>query len=121
MRHAEGLSRGVSPLALPEEHQFEAVAMAVGRVHVARVIPPLGAEIGMLEMVARELVAVAGKRLPVLGEPRPAAGAPRVSLHEPAGQLSAIASQSPLANHACTAITSTTGGLGQFGNICTGP
>ena len=53
-------------LALAEEDQFEAVAVTVPGVDVARVIPPLGAEIGVLEVVARKLVAVAGQRLPVL-------------------------------------------------------
>ena len=39
--------------------------MAVGGVHIAGVIPPLGAEIGVLEVVARKLVVISGQRLPV--------------------------------------------------------
>ena len=53
--------------ALTEEDQFEAVAVTVPGMDVARVIlPPLRAEVGMLEVVARELVAVTGQSLPVL-------------------------------------------------------
>src|SRR5664280_2325661 len=64
----DGRVGGVShALALAEEDQLEAVAVTVPRVHVAGVIPPFAAEIGVLEVVARKLVAVAGQRLPVLG------------------------------------------------------
>ena len=52
--------------ALTEEDQFEAVAVTVPGMDVARVIPPLRAEVGMLEVVARELVAVTEQSLPVL-------------------------------------------------------
>ena len=50
-------------LALAEEDELEAVAVAVGGVNVAGVIPPLGAEAGMIEVVARKLVAVAREGL----------------------------------------------------------
>ena len=43
----------------PEERQFEAETAACLVLQVARVVPPFGAELGMLEMIARELEAVA--------------------------------------------------------------
>src|SRR5262249_37553409 len=40
-------------------------AFPVGAVQIAGVIPPLRAEIGMLEMIAREDVVVTGQRRPI--------------------------------------------------------
>ncbi len=60
-----GVGGIVLVLTLAEEDEFEAVAMAVGGMEIAGVIPPFGAEIRVLEMIARELVMVAGERLAV--------------------------------------------------------
>ena len=76
-------------LALAEEDQFEAVAVTVTGVDVARVIPPLGAEIGVLEVVARKLVAVAGQRLTVRG--RRGEQQQQRNLHGQAGHTASVA------------------------------
>ena len=49
------LSAGIAIDALAEKRQLEAEAMAVGGLEIAGVIPPLGLEIGMIEMIAREI------------------------------------------------------------------
>ena len=53
---------GLAVLALAEEDQLEAVTMAVAGADVAGVIPPLGAILRVIEMVARKLVRVTGQR-----------------------------------------------------------
>src|SRR5581483_5032168 len=55
--------RGSAPFALTEENQLETEAFALRRAYVAGVVPPLGAEVGMFEMIARELVAIAGQSI----------------------------------------------------------
>ena len=50
---------------LPEERQLEAEGPAVAGPQVPRVVPPLGAELGVAEVVAGEFEAVAGQRQPV--------------------------------------------------------
>lgn len=56
-----GIVRGAAALPLPEEDQLESVAMSVARAEVPSVIPPLGAKVGVVELVARELIVVAGE------------------------------------------------------------
>ena len=46
--------------ALAKEDEFEAIAVAAGGVDVAGVIPPLGPIVGVVEVIARELVVVTG-------------------------------------------------------------
>src|SRR5579864_8379000 len=53
------------PLALAEKHQLESEPPAAAVAQVAGVIPPLRAEIRMLEMVARKRIAIARRRLAV--------------------------------------------------------
>lgn len=55
-------------LALTEEDQFETVAMAARFVEIARVVPPFGAEFGVAEVAARELVPIARHGLPKIDE-----------------------------------------------------
>ena len=50
-------------LALAEENQLKAVALAVLRLQVAGVIPPFGAEVRVIEMIARKPVAIPRQRL----------------------------------------------------------
>ena len=49
---------GTSSLALAEEHQLETVAPVLSALDVAGVVPPLGPEIRMIEVVARKFEAV---------------------------------------------------------------
>ena len=60
--------------ALAEEGQLEAEAPAFSRVQIAGVVPPLGLKIGMIEVIARKFVVIAGKREP---SPRSAISATR--------------------------------------------
>src|ERR1044072_8740033 len=53
--------------ALAEENQLEAEPIALNGPHVAGVVPPLGLEIGMFEMIARKLVAITGQRFTIGG------------------------------------------------------
>src|SRR5271166_5005662 len=55
---------------LAKEGQLEAKAMPVGGLEIAGVVPPLGFVIGMIKVVARELVAITRQRLLVLGKQR---------------------------------------------------
>jgi hypothetical protein len=66
-----GRLRTITIHRLAKTTQFEAEEMAVSRREIARVIPPLRLKIGMVEMVARELVMIAGQ-----GDPSPARGGP---------------------------------------------
>ena len=52
---ADSSANGVS-----EESQLEAESAALPGVQIASVVPPLRLEVGMAEVVARELVVVAG-------------------------------------------------------------
>ena len=45
--------------ALAEKRQLETKATAVGTMQIARVIPPLGLKLRMIEVIARERVAIA--------------------------------------------------------------
>ena len=47
-------------LPLPEENQLKAEPFTVPIHHITRVIPPLGAEVLMLEVIAGKLVLIAG-------------------------------------------------------------
>jgi len=60
----------VPALSLAGEDEFEAVALPVSSVHVARVVPPFGTEIGMFEVIARKVEMVSGQRLPIDGRHR---------------------------------------------------
>src|SRR5579872_1280130 len=53
------------PLALPEKNQLESKSLARRIAQVARVIPPLRAELRMLEMILRKRVAVPRRGLPI--------------------------------------------------------
>jgi len=61
------LRRLLRGLALAEKHQLEAIPMAGRGAEVAGVIPPLRAILRVVEVIARELVAVSGKRDAVIG------------------------------------------------------
>ena len=54
---------------LAEERQFKTETMAVGRLEISRVIPPLGLIVGMIEVIARKLVMVPGQRESVILRP----------------------------------------------------
>src|SRR5712664_510685 len=54
---SRGLS-GITADGLPEESQFESEPPAVNRFQISGVVPPFGLKIRMIEMVAREFVAV---------------------------------------------------------------
>src|SRR5712664_2465326 len=54
---SSGLS-GITADGLPEESQFESEPPAVNRFQISGVVPPFGLKIRMIEMVAREFVAV---------------------------------------------------------------
>ncbi len=56
-----GVLRGVAADSLAEEGQLETEAAAVGGLEIAGVIPPLGGEVGMIEIVVRKGVVVAGQ------------------------------------------------------------
>ena len=60
----------VREISQAEERELEAETMAVGRLEVPGVIPPFGAVVGMVEMIARELVMVSGLRRLVLRRQR---------------------------------------------------
>jgi hypothetical protein len=64
---------GAAVDAPAEEGQLESEAPAVFVAEIAGVIPPLGLKFGVIEVVARELIAVAGQRRTVQFEDRPAA------------------------------------------------
>src|ERR1700682_2321852 len=75
--HAPGrrVVTGVAALALPEKDQFKTVAMPVIGAEVTGVIPPLGAELRMIEVIAGEVVVITGESLTVVrasGAERPA-------------------------------------------------
>src|ERR1700689_2527862 len=53
--------------AYAEESQFESETPAFGGFEIAGVIPPLGLKIGMVEVVAGELIVVAGEGDPIGG------------------------------------------------------
>src|ERR1700680_124003 len=67
--HAPGrrVVTGSAALALPEKDHFKTVAMAVAGAEVAGVIPPLGAEFRMIEVIAGKLVTVTGEGLLIFG------------------------------------------------------
>ena len=88
MRQAERFSAGSAALPLPEEDQLEAEAFAFRAAQVARVIPPLGAKVGMLEVIARKCVAVTRERGPVFETRR-----------RPAAQGDARLAQPEIADH----------------------
>src|SRR5579871_6179278 len=54
-------------LGLPEEYQLETKTAAIPATDVARVIPPLGAKLGMIEVVTRKFEPIAGQSLAVFG------------------------------------------------------
>ena len=56
-------------MSLAEEDELETVAMsASGGLEIAGVIPPFGAEFGVVEVVARELKVVSRNGLPKVGK-----------------------------------------------------
>src|SRR5437016_3421232 len=60
------LDRLAAALALPEEHQLESEALSIGGAQVPGVIPPLGAKVRMLEVIAWKCVMVTRKRGAIL-------------------------------------------------------
>ena len=61
LRVPGGVFCGVAREGLAEEGEFEAETVTVRRLEIAGVIPPLGLEIRVIEMVAGEGIAVAGE------------------------------------------------------------
>jgi hypothetical protein len=49
---------GIAADGLTEEGQFESEAVALACPQISRVVPPLGLKVRMIEMIAREFVAV---------------------------------------------------------------
>ena len=65
--HADACCGG-QLIGLPEEGEFEAEAVAIGRLDIACVVPPFCLEIGMAEVIKGELEAIARFRsLPAAG------------------------------------------------------
>src|SRR5581483_5294139 len=60
--------RGFTSLlgSLAEEHQLEAVAMTIPSADVSGVIPPLGAELRVVEVIARKLVVITREGDPIV-------------------------------------------------------
>jgi len=56
----------LTPLAFTEKNQLEAEPFAVPGRHIARVIPPFGAKIWMLEVIPGKLVQIARQGLAIL-------------------------------------------------------
>src|SRR6266849_2442721 len=52
--------------ALPEESQLKTDSTAVCRLDVARVVPPFGLEIRMIEMIPRKAIAITGQSSSIL-------------------------------------------------------
>src|SRR2546427_2656535 len=67
-----------APLRLTKKNQLEAEALAPRIPQIARVIPPLRAELRMREMIPRKLVMVSRKRSPIVESLAIGAGRARI-------------------------------------------
>src|SRR6266852_617514 len=61
---------GIAADGLAEEGQFESEAVALGRFQISGVVPPLGLKVRMIEIIAREFVAISGQSGAVLRRKR---------------------------------------------------